>query len=286
MGHRRSTLVLMCVDLIIICTVFLVAPNFHRSGVPVKGKIASDVGKFHFRIPSGLEPYVGLVGRPLYPYSIVPGGVGSPQELMNAMTNDPVVARHYAGFNMADARVIHLRGTRSAYVSYRIGDEVFWTKKPLILHDDETVITDGNLEARGRCGNRVSSVAQQPFSSKEPTPEVFESSESPNIPAAPDVAIELPLSFRPMPNLVPIESNPAAIEDNKITSPGIPFVGGGSSFVPPIPSGLFAVSSSSSPVPPSPPVATPEPGTGVLILLALSGGCFWGKYRKRVGASA
>ena len=39
-----------------------------------------------------------LVRRPVYPYSVIPGGVESAQELKNAVLRDSVVAGHYAGF--------------------------------------------------------------------------------------------------------------------------------------------------------------------------------------------
>src|SRR5690242_20581611 len=37
-------------------------------------------------------------GRPVYPYSIIPGGAWSQPELRSALSRDPVAAEHYKGF--------------------------------------------------------------------------------------------------------------------------------------------------------------------------------------------
>src|SRR5271157_5954987 len=80
--------------------------------------------------------------RPLYPYSIIPGGVESADELRKAVANDPVIAAHYAGFDIDHAHVVRLAEARSAFVSYRKGNTVFWTSKKLNLPAGETLITD------------------------------------------------------------------------------------------------------------------------------------------------
>ena len=55
-----------------------------------------------------------------------------------------------------------------AYVSYRIGDRVFWTRKPVRIPAGETLLTDGETEIRARCGNAVSDLAREPVSDVEP----------------------------------------------------------------------------------------------------------------------
>jgi hypothetical protein len=105
---------------------------------------------------------LALPGRPIYPYSVIPGGVLSSEELRNAVFNDPSVAFHYADFKVSRTQVLTLGQDRRVYVSYRIGAEIFWTRKTLSLHKGETVITDGIHEARTRCGNRISAIAEAP----------------------------------------------------------------------------------------------------------------------------
>src|SRR5580704_7067814 len=52
--------------------------------------------------------------RPLFPNSVIPGGVENIQELRSAIARDPLVARHYADFDLSKARVIRLGDVRRA----------------------------------------------------------------------------------------------------------------------------------------------------------------------------
>lgn len=115
-----------------------------------------------------------IESRPIYPYSVVPGGVRNVSELKWAAEHDPVVGAHYAGFDYNNARVIVLKATLSAYVSYRIGNKVYWMRRRISLKKGETVITDGKMMARSRCANRVEEVPQQATSSSEPAAAKFE----------------------------------------------------------------------------------------------------------------
>jgi hypothetical protein len=112
--------------------------------------------------------------RPVYPYSVVPGGVRDAAELKWAADHDPVVRAHYAGFDYDHARVVRLVLARTAYISYRIGNKVYWTRRRIKLKKGETVITDGKITARTRCANRVEEVPQQANSSLEPPAVKFE----------------------------------------------------------------------------------------------------------------
>jgi len=113
--------------------------------------------------------------RPVYPYSVVPGGVADAKELKWVAEHDPVVAAHYAGFNFERAQVVRLALARTVYVSYRIGNNIYWTRRRLMLHKGETLITDGKMIARTRCANRVEEAPQQQAASPvEPAPEKFE----------------------------------------------------------------------------------------------------------------
>lgn len=125
--------------------------------------------------------------RPVYPYSVVPGGVKDVSELKWAAEHDPVVAAHYAGFDYDHARVVRLVLERTAYISYRIGNKVYWTRRRIKLKKGETVITDGRITARTRCANRVEEVPQQATSSSEPPVVKFEEPMSPAIGTANEI---------------------------------------------------------------------------------------------------
>jgi hypothetical protein len=106
--------------------------------------------------------------HPIFPYSVVPGGVHTVRELRQAAEHDPVVGAHYAGFDYDHARVVRLRKAFAAYVSYRIGRSIYWTTHRINLKLGEAVITDGKIIVRTRCANRVEATPQQGASEAEP----------------------------------------------------------------------------------------------------------------------
>jgi hypothetical protein len=114
--------------------------------------------------------------RRIYPYSVVPGGVSGKDELVQVIKRDQVVARHYANFAVEQAREIKVDKPRAVYVSYRKGDQVYWTAKKLMLAEGETLLTDGSNEMRARCANRISDTPQLPVEAKGPTEEELDSS--------------------------------------------------------------------------------------------------------------
>lgn len=114
----------------------------------------------------------------VYPYSIVPGGVASVEALKAAIARDPVVAEHYRDFDIKHARVERLDVPRVAHVSYRIGNDVFWTRKVLVVPAGERVITDGAHLARTRCGNQLAAVAPV-TSAAEPAARVLDTPVTP-----------------------------------------------------------------------------------------------------------
>ena len=134
-----------------------------------------------------------LEDRPVYPYSVVPGGVRDAQDLKWVSQHDPVVASHYAGFDYDHARVVRLVLARTAYVSYRIGNHVYWTSHRVTLKKGETVLTDGKITARSRCGNRVEEVPQQANSALEPPAAKFD---EPMMPALGTALLNPPLPFQ------------------------------------------------------------------------------------------
>jgi hypothetical protein len=112
--------------------------------------------------------------RPVYPYSVIPGGVKNPQEVAGAMKRDPTVAEHLKGFDLQKARVVKVDAPRAVYVSYRKGNQIHWTSKKMMLSAGEILITDGNRTIRGRCGNDVSSEAVAEPAEVEDEPDMRE----------------------------------------------------------------------------------------------------------------
>jgi len=117
--------------------------------------------------------------RPVYLHSVVPGGVRSPEEIAAVIQRDGVVAAHYEGINPQLMRNERLQTPLLAHVSYRLGNKVYWTRKPVLLPANEPVMTDGTTTIRERCGNIISMDPLAPVSDEEPALPSFDQTISP-----------------------------------------------------------------------------------------------------------
>ena len=221
--------------------------------------------------------------RPLYPYSVIRGGVEDAQELKWVAEHDPVVTAHYAGFDYDHARVVRLALAQTVYLSYRIGNNVYWTRHRIALHKGEKLITDGKITARTRCGNRVETVPQQATSSSEPPAAKFEQPVGGGEGTArrdPPISFQSALLNRPgLPGIGP--QPPLSLYN--------PFSPGGWVPIapPPVPlPGVCEPGKKGEPVTGknkakcSPPENVPEPSTWLLFATGLCGIYFWHARRK------
>jgi hypothetical protein len=224
----------------------------------------------------------------IYPYSIIPGGVHSIEELKNAIAKDPVVSAQYAGFHLTNARIIRLDRERAMHVTYRRGDQVYWTQRALKLVKGETLITDGAHTALARCGNMIAEAIVAPSS---PTAEATAQE-----PTAQELNTPVPNSYPP----VELESDNRFPEIQPVGDPNEPPVGAGfhpgggggvepSSFLPSGPAGPSPYPGVSTPPHPGvstprPVVKTPEPSTWILLLTALAALFFVQKRKTKVAA--
>lgn len=203
--------------------------------------------------------------RPLLPYSVIPGGARDADELRAAVAHDRVVEMHYIVFNLPNTHVIRLDHNEAMYVSYRMGEHVFWTKKKLMLLKGETLLTDGQHLARTRCGNRLSETAEVPTSLREPSRAALETPAAPDLTGVVAPPPELPLS--PIGPLVP----PGAATPNA------------NAFIPPIVPVFWGSGPPGTPgIPVSPRTGIPEPST----LMLLCGGIGAVLARRRKGRRA
>jgi hypothetical protein len=119
--------------------------------------------------------------RVVYPYSVIPGGVYSSAELDRKLAGDAVAREHYRGFNSDGARKTKADFGGPVYLSYRRGDRIYWTQKPVRIPKGEILLTDGSAYVRARCGNRIAEVPRQPVESlaEAPPPDIFGEVENP-----------------------------------------------------------------------------------------------------------
>ena len=100
-------------------------------------------------------------------YPMIPGGVSSREDVRAAIERDAVVAAHFTFVHIESLREQRSEG-RMVFVSYRIGDEVHWSRERVALEPGELVLTDGSHEIRARCGNLVSE--NPPLETRQPWP--------------------------------------------------------------------------------------------------------------------
>jgi hypothetical protein len=217
--------------------------------------------------------------RAVWPYSVLPGGVRSGTELQDALSRDSVAAAHYAGFNAKSTRVIRLASDRQAYVSYRLGNRIYWTAHKVTLHAGETLLSDGKNLARTRCGNRLSESPASPTHPAEPPASVMN---APIVPRFPELAMQpsagdpvwsdIPFTVASFSNGPMLDTSPSP-NGNPVFPYSPPF----STFVPPnLGSGPVG-----SVVPPAgPPEGTPEPASWQILLAGLSGIALFLKLRR------
>jgi hypothetical protein len=163
------------------CAALLMRESITRAPAPyVPVPVASapsapaGAGSFGLARASGAQ-VANAAPRRIYPYSIVPGGVHDAAELARIVKADPVVAQHYAGLRLDAVRDVTVTRPRAVYVSYRKGDQVYWTAKKLTLKAGETLLTDGSIELRARCGNMISDTPRLPVEAAGPGEEELDS---------------------------------------------------------------------------------------------------------------
>jgi hypothetical protein len=180
-----------------------------------------------------------LPPREVYKYSVIKGGTYSASELSDAITRDPIVADHYRSIDIANVRAETVNTDRLAYMSYRRGDQIYWTKHKIQLRQGETILTDGVTQVRSRCGNCISLDPMQPTAEDEPQTVEFEALSSD--PAVVATLPSRPYMFTPPPALllpppfgtVPFESagptpaglvatNLSDVGPDNVLEPGIP----------------------------------------------------------------
>lgn len=239
--------------------------------------------------PAPISPVVRSL-RPVYPYSVIPGGVYSPEELMRALATDRLVHDHYADFNFASAHLVTMAEDRYAYVSYRLAGRLLWTAHKLRIPKGETLLTDGVNFCRTRCGNRLSAVPHRETIAMEPSERLLDLPNfTPSLWANNLIQLGNPQTVESVTPVVPFDESrlkpvfPSGAEViSEYLAPG--------PRVSPFPVALISVptptiyppalhpkpvqlAQTASDGPPSPPSAVPEPATSALILVALAGIC-------------
>ncbi len=143
------------------------------------------------------------VGPRVYPYSVIPGGVRDADELRETAARDYVVRRHFARFNYHRAHLVRTSERRSVYLSYRLRNQIFWTRKKVNLEPGEWLLTDDSVSARTRCGNQISETPKSEVSEEEPAEEVLDQPVAEIQPIGPSLPLRLAKASLPGANATP-----------------------------------------------------------------------------------
>jgi hypothetical protein len=116
----------------------------------------------------------------VYPYSVMPGGVDSKEDIERGMASDRATAEHYREVEIATLHSTNLSAPLHAYVSYRKSGNIYWTSHKILIAAGEKVLSNGRDCIRGRCGNRISLTPRTPVmpdKQQEPTAEILDTPE-------------------------------------------------------------------------------------------------------------
>ncbi len=133
--------------------------------------------------------------RVIYPHSVVPGGVASKEDIVEAGRRDPVVRQHYAQLATANIEPVVLEQDHMAYISYRSANKIHWTGHKVKLEKWELVLIGGGTTVRGRCGNLVSEGPREPVQSPAVEPTDLEFDTPLELSPAKEIALSVPSSF-------------------------------------------------------------------------------------------
>jgi hypothetical protein len=229
-------------------------------------------------VPGGHVSAVERSLRPNYPYSVIPGGAYSAEELRNSVGKDKFVRTHYADFDLQSARLVTLAEDRFQYVSYRINNRILWTHKKIRIPKGEVLLTDGRHFARTRCGNRLCAALASPVSfTLAPLKKLvlppftmdllsrsqISLAEPPEVDAGETPGLDLDLP-RIAPYLPPAQPMPAATAQNWAPITPMPTLMGAAPGYPLLPSTPAAVV---TPTPPVPLSGAPEPPSIYLFMI-------------------
>ena len=141
--------------------------------------------------------------RPVYRYSVIPGGAYSAVELRAKLRWDEVAAGHYQPFDLARLRTIESKFSVPVYFSYRVDHAIYWTRRPMRIPNGEVLLTDGRLYARTRCGNRISETPLGPTilpPEAEPTQAAFDDLEKQEEPQSTPALLSAVAGVLPQPS--------------------------------------------------------------------------------------
>jgi membrane-associated protease RseP (regulator of RpoE activity) len=105
--------------------------------------------------------------RPLN-LALIPGGITSVEEFRQRVAEDPTLNSFFGSCDVG-ASFQPLPDDILAFIAFRRGQEIKWTRRPLLVHKGEFVLTFCGKTVLARCGNLISWTPMQPSEDVPPS---------------------------------------------------------------------------------------------------------------------
>ena len=105
--------------------------------------------------------------RPLN-LALIPGGITSVEEFLQRVAEDPTL-NFFFGSCDVEATIQPLPDDILVFMAFRRGQEIKWTRRPLLVHKGEYVLTFCGKTVLARCGNLISWTPMQPSEDVPPS---------------------------------------------------------------------------------------------------------------------
>lgn len=128
-------------------------------GVTVVNRSGSKLEKTQTIYSTAGLPAPYEFNTPIYPLSVIAGGVHSVTELRH---HEADIRKEFPAFDFDHAQKTRLKHDMFAYVAYKKNGQIFWTTKLIRIKAGEEILTDGKYVIRARCANGVSILPRTP----------------------------------------------------------------------------------------------------------------------------
>jgi hypothetical protein len=105
--------------------------------------------------------------RPLN-LALIPGGITSVEEFLQRVAEDPTLNSFFGSCDV-EATIQPLPDDILVFIAFRRGQEIKWTRRPLLVHKGEYVLTFCGKTVLARCGNLISWTPMQPSEDVPPS---------------------------------------------------------------------------------------------------------------------
>jgi PDZ domain len=105
--------------------------------------------------------------RPLN-LALIPGGITSVEEFLQRVAEDPILNSFFGSCDV-EATIQPLPDDILVFMAFRRDQEIKWTRRPLLVHKGEYVLTFCGKTVLARCGNLISWTPMQPSEDVPPS---------------------------------------------------------------------------------------------------------------------